>query len=98
MQKTLIIFSLLLFLSTGALAAEGLISVKSAHDVNTTADRLESVLKKKGMTVFARINHSAAAEKVGIALRPIQLVIFGNPKAGSPLMACASTAGMGVLQ
>lgn len=98
MQKLLIIFSILFFLATNALAAEGLINVKSAHDVNTTADRLESVLKKKGMTVFARINHSAAAKKVGISLRPTQLVIFGNPKVGSPLMACASTAGIDLPQ
>ena len=69
-------------------ADNGLIKVKSAFDVNTTTDRLEKILTSKGMTVFNRIHHSDAAEKVGITIRPTQLLIFGNPKVGSPLMAC----------
>ena len=69
-------------------ADNGLIKIKSAFDVNTTTDRLEKILNAKGMTVFNRINHSDAAEKVGVTIRPTQLLIFGNPKVGSPLMAC----------
>lgn len=98
MKKFLSVLSLIVFSATAALAAEGLVSIKSAHDVKTTADRLESSLKSKGMIVFARVNHGSAAEKVGITLRPTVLVIFGNPKAGSPLMACASTTGIDLPQ
>ena len=67
-------------------AADGLIAIKSSHDVKTTADKLESVLKEKGMTVMARVNHQQGAEKAGLALRPTEVVIFGNPKVGTPLM------------
>ena len=70
-------------------ASEGMIRVKSAHSVAETADRLESILKSKGMSVFARIDHAAGAEKAGISLPPTQLLIFGNPKVGSPLMQCS---------
>ncbi|WP_197715848.1 DUF302 domain-containing protein [Vibrio aphrogenes] len=66
----------------------GLIQVKSQHSVQATTDKLVSTLKAKGMTVFNRIDHAQSAKNVGITLRPTQLVIFGNPKVGSPLMAC----------
>lgn len=66
----------------------GIVSVKSSHDVKTTADRLEAALKSKGMTVFARIDHAAGAMKAGANLAPTELVIFGNPKVGTPLMMC----------
>lgn len=69
--------------------SQGLVSVKSQHSVAQTADKLEGLLKGKGMTVFARIDHSAGAAKVGKELRDTELVIFGNPKAGTPLMQCA---------
>lgn len=65
-----------------------LIKVESAHDVETTMTRLAEALESKGMTVFARINHAAGAEKVGEELRPTELLIFGNPKVGTPLMQC----------
>lgn len=71
-----------------ALAADGIIRLSSSHSVDTTADRLVNLLESKGMTVFSRINHAAAAQKIGIDLRPTTLVIFGNPKVGSPLMMC----------
>lgn len=70
-------------------ASEGMIRVKSAHSVTETADRLEKILKSKGMSVFARIDHAAGAEKAGLSLPPTQLLIFGNPKVGSPLMQCS---------
>ncbi|MGH1540442.1 MAG: DUF302 domain-containing protein [Arenicella sp.] len=88
----------MVILSTPAFAAEGTINVKSAHDVATTADRLESILKEKGMTVFARIKHSDGAKKVGVELRDTQLVIFGNPKVGSPIMKCAQSAAIDLPQ
>lgn len=66
----------------------GIISVDSAHDVGTTADRLVSALEQKGMTVFARIDHAAGASKAGMELPATELVVFGNPKVGTPLMKC----------
>jgi len=71
-----------------SLLSASLISVKSAHDVSTTADRLENILKSKGMNVFALIDHAAGAKKADMELRPTELVIFGNPKVGTPLMKC----------
>lgn len=94
MKKCAFIFIVLLLSAATALATEGVISVKSAHGVNATADRLVSILKNRGMTVFARIDHARGAQKVGISLRPTVLVIFGNPKVGSLLMACASTTAL----
>jgi uncharacterized protein (DUF302 family) len=69
-----------------ARAAEGIVLVNSAHDVKTTADKLEKILTEKGVTVFARVNHAAGAESIGQSLRPMELLIFGNPKLGTPLM------------
>lgn len=79
-------------------ADDGLISFKSAHSVDMTGDRLISGLKKKGMTVFARINHTKGAEKAGMKLRPTELIIFGNPKVGTPLMICGHSAAIDLPQ
>lgn len=76
----------------------GLVTVKSMHSVKMTADKLENILKAKGMTVFARIDHGAGAKKVGVELRPTELVIFGNPKVGSPLMACEQSVAIDLPQ
>jgi len=67
-------------------AADAYILKKSPYSVNETLDRLEVVLKKKGITVFARVDHKAGANKVGLNMQPTQLLIFGNPKMGTPLM------------
>ena len=75
-----------------------MINVKSVHDVKTTADRLEDVLNAKGMKVFTRINHAAGAKSVGKDLRPTELVIFGNPKVGAPLMLCAQSVALDLPQ
>jgi len=85
-------------LCTSAFAETGLIQVKSAHDVATTADRLEQALRTKGMKIFARINHAAGAATVNKQLAPTELVIFGNPKIGAPLMQCARTTGIDLPQ
>ena len=66
--------------------------------MKTTADRLEAVLKKKGMTVFNRIDHAKGAKSVGNDLRPTELIIFGNPKIGSVLMGCAQTIAIDLPQ
>jgi uncharacterized protein (DUF302 family) len=69
-----------------AMAAEGLIVKPSPHAPGATLDRLEKVLASKGITVFARIDHAAGAEKVGASMPETQVLIFGNPKMGTPLM------------
>lgn len=76
----------------------GLVTVESNHSVKDTADKLEAVLKSKGMTVFTRIDHAAGAKKVGKELRPTELVIFGNPKIGTPLMQCAQSVAIDLPQ
>ena len=75
--------------SFSAVASEGMIRVESSHSVGETADRLQGMLEAKGMTVFARVDHAAGAKKAGHSLPPKELLIFGNPKIGTPLMKCA---------
>lgn len=79
-------------------SADGLVIVKSSHDVKATADKLETVLKKQGMTVMARVNHQQGAEKAGLELPPTEVVIFGNPKVGTPLMQCAQSVAIDLPQ
>jgi uncharacterized protein (DUF302 family) len=74
--------------------ADGLITLRSAHDFATTLDRLLKAIEAKGATVFARIDHAAGAASAGLPLRPTTLVIFGNPAAGTPLMQAEQTAGI----
>ena len=85
---------ILLCLAFPALAADGLVALKSPHGAKATMDRLESVVKQSGLTVFARIDHAAGAAKAGKKLRPTELLIFGNPQGGTPLMECSQTAGI----
>jgi len=68
------------------MAAQGLMTLPSVHVPKDTMDRLEAAVKAKGMTVFARIDHAAGATAAGLSLRPTELLIFGNAKAGTPLM------------
>jgi uncharacterized protein (DUF302 family) len=89
---------MVLFLTATAYAGSGLVSVKSSHDVKTTADRLEGVLNQKGMNIFIRINHAQGARKIGKELRPTELIIFGNPKVGAPLMQCRQSVGIDLPQ
>lgn len=73
---------------------DGLVTVASKHSVKDSLDRLEAALRAKGVTIFARIDHAAGAASVGLPLRPTELIIFGNPKAGTPLMQANQTAGL----
>jgi len=73
------------------MAGNGLLQVASPHTVSETLQRLESILAQRGVQVFAVIDHSGEAEKVGLKMRPTKLVIFGNPKGGTPLMVAAPT-------
>ncbi len=94
------LFTFVLFLASVPLsfADNGTISVKSAHDVRTTADRLEQELLKRGMTIFTRIDHADNAEKVGKKLPPTELIVFGNPNVGTPLMKCGQSIGIDLPQ
>jgi len=67
----------------------GLVQVASKYSVDETVKRLESALAERGVGVFAMIDHSGEAEKAGMKMRPTKLVIFGNPKGGTPLMVAA---------
>ena len=93
----LMLTSIFCFVSLAS-ADDGLISIKSSHDVKRTADLLESSLSEKGMTVFIRINHAEGAQKVGKVLRPTELLIFGNPKVGAPLMQCSQRVAIDLPQ
>ena len=86
------------FFASLACAGSGIISIKSSHNVKITADRLENNLIAKGMTVFTRIDHTEGAQKVGKKLRPTILIIFGNPKVGTPLMQCGQSVAIDLPQ
>ena len=71
-----------------------LVTLPSAHTATETVDRLKSLLSEKGIELFAHIDHAGAAKKVGLSLPPTQVLIFGNPKAGTPLMQSQQTIGL----
>jgi uncharacterized protein (DUF302 family) len=73
---------------------DGLVTIASKHTVSETIDLLEKALKAKDITVFARIDHSAGAASVAMTLRPTELLIFGNPRGGTPLMQSNQTVGI----
>ena len=75
-------------------AADGFTAVKSPHAVKETIDRLESAAKARNLVIFVRVDHAAGAQKVGRTLRPTELLVFGNPQGGTPLMECAQSAGI----
>lgn len=94
MKKAFIILIATVLSTASAFAQGGLISVKSSHDVMTTADRLESALNAKGITIFARIDHAAGARQIGEALPPTLLIIFGSPDIGTPLIRRSRSVGI----
>jgi uncharacterized protein (DUF302 family) len=69
----------------------GIISLAAKNHVELTVKKLEEILRAKGVQIFAIVDHSGEAAKVGMAMRPTKLLIFGNPKAGTPLMIAAPT-------
>ncbi|WP_457673164.1 DUF302 domain-containing protein [Thiolapillus sp.] len=85
-MKKLLIAGVLVLLALPLAAAEGLKVIVSSHDVAATTDRLEKIVTDAGFRVIARVNHGKAAAGVGIDLKPVELLIFGKPKAGSLLM------------
>lgn len=95
MRRILVVVLVLApFVVPKVFAGEGLISVKSIYGEKETADRVERLVKERGMTLFDRIDHAKGARTVGMDLRPTEVLIFGNPKGGTPLMKCAQTAGI----
>ncbi|WGJ13564.1 DUF302 domain-containing protein [Methylocapsa sp. D3K7] len=76
------------------MATAGLTTIPSSFGPKDTADRLEAEIKAKGMTVFARIDHASGAAEAGLPLRPTELLIFGNAKAGTPLMQASQATGI----
>jgi uncharacterized protein (DUF302 family) len=72
----------------------GVLQVASKYSVDATVQRLESVLAERGIRVFALIDHSGEAEKVGMKMRPTKLVICGNPKGGTPVMVAAPSVAI----
>ncbi|QKC96743.1 DUF302 domain-containing protein [Mesorhizobium sp. NZP2298] len=76
------------------MAEDGLITAQSRFGVTETIDRLAEVVKRAGLLVFARIDHAAGARDVGASLRPTELLVFGNPRGGTPLMQDRQLAGI----
>ena len=72
----------------------GIKTLASNYPVKETLDRLENSLRSRGATIFARIDQSAEAEKAGLSMNPLELLLFGNPKAGTPLMMAKPLTGI----
>ena len=72
----------------------GIVCKKSKHSVDETVERLKSILQAKGVTLFALVDHSGEAQKVGLTMPPTKLLIFGNPKGGTPLMLASPSIAL----
>jgi len=75
-------------------AVEGLITTPSAHSVDATMDRFESAVKKRGFMVFARLDHAAGAESVGLKMPRSTVIVFGNPRVGTPVFIKTPTVAI----
>jgi uncharacterized protein (DUF302 family) len=76
------------------MSANGIINIASNHTVDEAIEKLKAILSAKGVTLFALVDHSGEAEKVGMKMRPTKLLIFGSPKAGTPLMLAAPSIAL----
>ena len=94
MLRILMISTTAFLFSVSTSFAADLLTKTSPRSVSDTMDRLEAAVTGAGATVFGRVDHAAGAEKVGMELRPTQLLIFGNPKLGTPAMQDSQTAGL----
>jgi len=97
MKKLLLVICTFIF-ANSALAAEGITSLESNYSVKVTADRFEEILKSEGLTLFARVDHSQNASTVNLELAPTEVIIFGNPMVGTPLMQCSKTVAIDLPQ
>jgi uncharacterized protein (DUF302 family) len=94
-----IVTGIMIFLvSASVFGAEGMTTIESDYSVNETADRFIKVIEKKGLTLFTRINHQNNAQNAGLTLRDTEVIIFGNPKIGTPLMHCAQSVAIDLPQ
>ena len=73
---------------------DGIITIPSNHSVEETIDKLKAILQSKGITLFALIDHSGEAARAGMEMRPTKLLIFGNPKGGTPVMLAAPSSAI----
>lgn len=72
----------------------GMVAMKSPYSASETATRLEAQVRQRNLTVVARVDHAAAAQRINLTLRPTEVIIFGNPQSGTPLMLCAQAVGI----
>ena len=86
MLRLALLFALVLTPLTAAVSENGIVAVPSPHGVADSVQKIETAAKARGLTIFARIDHSGEAKKAGLDMRPTQLLILGNPKGGTPLM------------
>ena len=92
-----LMFAVFILLASEAFAVqklEGIVQIPSSHSVDETVEKLKTILKSKGVALFALVDHSGEAEKVGMKMPPTKLLIFGNPKGGTPLMLAAPSAAI----
>ena len=73
---------------------DGIITIPSNHSVEETIEKLKAILQSKGITLFALIDHSGEAARAGMEMRPTKLLIFGNPKGGTPVMLAAPSSAI----
>lgn len=101
-SKQLVLKTLILVIgilcSVAQAQPQGMIALKSPYSVPETMDRLQAIVEEKGMRVMARVDHAANAASVELELRPTQLLIFGNPKVGTPLMQCGQSVAIDLPQ
>jgi uncharacterized protein (DUF302 family) len=77
-----------------ATSGNGIISKPSNHSVDQTVERVKQILQAKGVTLFALVDHSGEAERIGLKMRPTKLLVFGSPKAGTPLMVASPSVAI----
>jgi uncharacterized protein (DUF302 family) len=83
---------------TNPQGVKGMVAVKSVHSAKVTMDKFEEAVKAASMNVFARVDHAAGAQRIGKTLRPTEVLIYGSPPGGTPMMECAQTAGIDLPQ
>ncbi len=94
MKRILIASTVAIFTLTGTTMADTMITKSSPHTVSETIDRLAAAVEGAGAKVFARVDHAAGAASVDAELRPTQMLMFGNPKLGTPAMSASQTIGL----
>ncbi|OXY82883.1 DUF302 domain-containing protein [Oceanimonas doudoroffii] len=89
MKKTITACAFGALLSCSAMASDGMVAIPSQFSAEETATRFVQIVEEKGLTLFTRVNHAENATRVNLDLRPTEVILFGNPVVGTPLMQCA---------